>query len=112
MLVWYLIGVGYYDTCFLTLYRIAQRGSSVRSPAFWLLVTVMASNAAWNWLFFRRRDFRLSFFFFVPYSALVAAFLSTLVQRGDWLPAALWAIYTLYLLYALAWAFRVWKLNA
>jgi tryptophan-rich sensory protein len=111
-LVWYTVGIVYYAACFLAVYRIAQRGSSVRSPAFWLLVAVMASNAAWNWLFFRRRDLRLSFFFFIPYSALVAAFLFTLVRHGDWLPTALWAIYTLYLPYALAWGFRVWKLNA
>jgi tryptophan-rich sensory protein len=112
MLVWYIVGIVYYAACFLTSYRIAQRGSSMRSPAFWLLIAVMASNAAWNWLFFRRRDFRLSFFFFVPYSALVAALLFTLLQLGDWLPIALCAIYMLYLPYALAWTFRVWKLNA
>ncbi len=107
---WYIIGAGYYLVCFLLLYRLSVRPSPLQSPAFWLLLVLMALNAGWNWLFFRRGSLRASFLFFVPYCA-VAATLAIALLRFDRVAALVFAAYMSYLPYAIAWTFRVWKLN-
>ena len=71
----------------------------------------MASNAGWNWLFFRQRNLRLAYLFFFPYSLLAIAVVAALLQV-DRLSGMVFAIYLIYLPYALAWSFQVWRLNA
>mgnify|MGYP000129576298 CR=1 FL=1 len=70
----------------------------------------LALNAAWNYLFFRARNLRLSFIANIPYVLLALALLSCLLQFDHW---AAWsfALYLLYQGYALWWGYRVWKLN-
>jgi len=108
--VWYLVGGSYYALCFLSLYRLSSWGPPQRSPAFWLIVILMASNAGWNWLFFRQRNLRLAYLFFFPYSLLAIAVVAALLQV-DRLSGMVFAIYLIYLPYALAWSFQVWRLN-
>jgi tryptophan-rich sensory protein len=87
----------------------------LRSSAFWLILTLMVSNASWNWLFFRQRNLRSAylffFFFFLPYSVLAIAVVAALLQV-DRLSGIAFAIYLIYLPYALAWSFQIWRLNA
>jgi tryptophan-rich sensory protein len=109
---WILIGLAYYSACFFVLWRLLGTGleQTEVTAAFVLLAVIMAANAAFNWFFFRRRDFRTSFWFFVPYAVLVAA-LIVMLSRIDTPSAAVFVIYAAYLPYALAWSFRVWRLN-
>jgi tryptophan-rich sensory protein len=82
----------------------------MRSLGLTLTMVMMAGNVAWNFLFFRRRDLGLSFWFFLPYTALMLVLLYALSQI-DLVSAGIFLIYFLYLPYALAWGYRIWKLN-
>jgi tryptophan-rich sensory protein len=109
---WYFIGLVYYAACFASLYRLVNIGS--RSGTRWLclalLILVMTANATWNFIFFRLRDLGLSFYFFLPYTILVLLLVYSL-SRLDWVSALIFAIYLMYLPYALIWSHRTWKLN-
>jgi tryptophan-rich sensory protein len=108
---WYFIGMAYYAACFASLYRVnIGSGSGTRLLCLALLIIVMAANAAWNFIFFRRRDLRLSFYFFLPYTILVLVLVCAL-SRFDWVSAVIFAIYVMYLPCALVWSHRTWKLN-
>ena len=68
-------------------------------------------NAFWNYLCFRRNDLRLSFFFSAAYTAVaIATFAIAMV--ADRTAALFFLPYTLYLAYANAWGYAVWKLNS
>lgn len=108
--VWYLVGLAYYAACFVILYRLHQAGPVINSLAFWLLIAIMTANAAWNWLFFRRRDLRLAYLSYIPYGVLVAALLIVLFQK-DQRAAIVFLFYAAYLPYTLAWMHQVTKLN-
>ncbi len=110
MTFWYFIAIVYYSACFLAAYRMALRDKVVSDPAFWGLLALMAANAVWNGLFFRRRDFRASFLLSVPYAALVAGLTVGLLMR-DAASAIGLVVYSIYLPYGLAWNWSVWKLN-
>jgi tryptophan-rich sensory protein len=109
---WYFVGVAYYAGCFVSLYRLSSADSAtrMRSAALALVLAVMAANAGWNFIFFRRRDLALSFWFFLPYTLLVLALVYTL-SRINPASAAIFVVYLLYLPYALIWSYRTWKLN-
>lgn len=110
--VWYFVGAVYYATCFTSLYRLKNAGSraEMQSLSLALIIAVMIANAVWNFIFFRRKDFGLSFWFFLPYTITVVALVYTL-SRIDFLSAMIFVIYLLYLPYALVWSHRIWKLN-
>ncbi|MGE5322631.1 MAG: hypothetical protein ACM3SW_07205, partial [Actinomycetota bacterium] len=77
---------------------------------FWILVSVMALNAAWNFFFFRQKDFQKSFRVCAFYSALVLPLLFRLLPQktiASWLLFA----YAVYLPYGCLWTHRVWKMN-
>lgn len=109
---WIAIGLLYYAACFFALTRILAYGleQPVAASAFSTLIVVMAANAAFNWVFFKRRDFRASFYYFFPYAVLVFALIALLGQI-DALAAGAFVAYACYLPYALFWSYRVWKLN-
>jgi len=108
--VWYVIGLGYYAACCLALYRLALRGGVLRQMAFWELIALMAANAAWNGLFFRRQDYRASFILAAVY-ALLAAVLVVTLSRIDRIAALGFVLYAAYLPYGLAWNWRIYRLN-
>jgi len=110
---WIAVGLAYYAVCFFVLWRLLEAGLERTEviASFALLVAIMAANAAFNWLFFRKRDFRASFWFFVPYAVLVAGLIA-LLSRIDLPSMAAVAVYAAYLPYALAWSLFVWRLNA
>jgi len=106
------IAFAYYGAAFVTLWRLfdlRQTGESTILPLI-LLIAMMTLNAAWNFVFFRRRDLRLSFLWFAPYSFVVLLLLWCM-SKIDALAACLLLTYSLYLPYALLWSYRVWKLN-
>jgi tryptophan-rich sensory protein len=109
---WIGIGLLYYLACFFALTRVLAFGlhEPVAAGAFAALVLVMAANAGFNWVFFKRRDFRAAFYYYFPYGALVAV-LIWLLARIEAAPAIAFAAYACYLPYALFWSYRVWKLN-
>lgn len=109
---WIAIGLLYYAACFFALTRVLAYGleQPVAASAFSTLIVVMAANAAFNWVFFKRRDFRASFYYFFPYAVLVFALIALLGQI-DALAAGAFVAYACYLPYALFWSYRVWKLN-
>jgi len=109
---WYFVGLVYYAGCFLATYRLVriQESGSDQALALGLIIAVMTANVAWNFLFFRKKNLTLSFCYFLPYTLLTLALLCALM-RTDRLSAIVFFAYVLYLPYALAWAFKVWKLN-
>ncbi|HJS42464.1 MAG TPA: tryptophan-rich sensory protein [Gemmatimonadales bacterium] len=110
--VWIFIGGVYYAICFVILYRLvaSNRPTPTHNVAFVLVVVLMAANAAWGLLFFRRKDLRASFLAFLPYGFLTLLLIVTLASI-DWISALVLAPYVAYLGYALWWAHRVWLLN-
>jgi tryptophan-rich sensory protein len=107
---WYAIGLIYYAACFAALFGLSRKGGVLQSWTFWVVIAIMMANAGWNWLFFRRRALLVANVFFVPYLILVAGLLISLFGRHT-VAFLLFAIYGIYLPYAFAWSFHVWKLN-
>ncbi len=106
------IAFAYYGAAFVTLLRLfdlRQADQFTLLPMI-LLIAMMTLNLAWNFLFFRRKDLRLSFLLFAPYSLVVLSLLWCM-SKIDVLAACLLLTYSLYLPYALLWSYRVWKLN-
>jgi tryptophan-rich sensory protein len=109
---WIAIGVLYYVVCGILLYRVISGGLAGPSAvgALVLTILVMICNAGWNWLFFRRKDLRVSFLAFFPYGALVLALTVDLFRVDLWAAAAV-TPYLLYLPCATWWGYRLWRLN-
>lgn len=110
---WSIIGFGYYVLFFLIL------NSILGSPPtqYWttttlaIVLALLGSNAAWNWIFFRRKDLWLSLVFYAPYFLLAIALAIALFRICR--PLAIWyLLYVCYLIYATWWGYRVWYLNA
>lgn len=110
--VWVVIGVFYYAICFFILFRILRYDDniSIRYTALALLLVVMAVNAFWNFVFFRRQNLFYSFVLSILYSPVAVALFICLYQF-DYLAALALTPYLLYLIYALIWSYRLWKLN-
>lgn len=109
---WSFIGVAYYVLFFLVLNSLlGSPPTPVWSPAALALAAVLlGANAAWNWVFFRKKDLWLSLVLFVPY-VLAALALALVLYR---LRSPLYAWYLLYigyLAYATWWGISVWRLN-
>ena len=109
---WFAIGAIYYVVCGVVLYRMLRYDGDVivRNLAFVLLMLMMIANALWNYIFFRARNLFVSVIAFGPYIAVTLALIITL-SLFDLIAAGLVFIYSLYLVYATAWAYRLWNLN-
>ena len=109
---WAGIGVIYYGGCLVILRALFSPGliSPLNVPAIGLVLVMMGWNAAWNYVFFRRQDFRVSWLLTPPYSLVV---LLTLVVVWRTRPSAVvWLIpYGLYQVYANFWVYSIWRLN-
>jgi len=110
--IWVGIGFFYYLVCFLILHRLLSDGLSRRltSVAFALMLVVMLFNAAWNYLFFRRRSVRASFVALFPYAALILT-LAGLLLGFDPIGAGILLPYLVYLTYVTWWTYRLWRIN-
>lgn len=111
LVVWFIIGGLFYVVCFTVSYRLFRLPDSTsRDAGIALLVCMMLMNALWNYLFFRARDLFLSFVAYLPYCVVaVALFLLTL--QLDRIAALSLLPYILYLSYAIAWGYGLWKRN-
>jgi tryptophan-rich sensory protein len=109
MPVWYAVGFFYYTMCFAVVYRTTASGRREAVPLM-LIAALMAANAGWNLIFFRLRSLRLSFWFYVPYIALMAALIRAL-WSVDRVSTTLLLIYSAYLPYALVWSYFIMKFN-
>ena len=110
--VWSAIGAGYYVLFFFILRSLLGDPPTPywTSLALTLAAVLLGANAIWNWIFFRKKDYRLSFVFFLPYLILAAALAAVLRIIGS--PLLRWyALYLAYLVYATWWGYRVWRLN-
>jgi tryptophan-rich sensory protein len=113
ILVWTLIGLGYYAICFFALYRLAARLKDEGALAFLpvaLLLALMTANTCWNFVYFRRHDLRLAFWYSVGYVPLTVALVIALL-RVDTTAAIGFIAYVAYLPYALWLFYKTWKLN-
>ena len=110
--VWYIIGVFYYVIFFFLLYRIFrdEEEATLRNASLAMVLVMMAVNAGWNYVFFRKQDLFLSFIPFAFYPFLAIALFITLLQFDTAAACALGA-YLVYLVYAVSWSYRLWKLN-
>jgi tryptophan-rich sensory protein len=109
--VWFVIGGLFYAVCFTVLYRLFNLPrSGLRDAALALLVGMMLMNAMWNYVFFRVRNLCLSFVAFLPYGLMAVALFGVTLQL-DRFAALVLLPYILYLGYAVAWGFRLWKEN-
>jgi len=109
---WSVIGGGYYVLFFFVLKSLLDR-PPIRdwtSVGLSLAVGLLVANASWNWIFFRKKNLRLSYFFFVPY-LLVALMLAAVFQRIRSQVLGWYSLYLAYLVYATWWARGVWHLN-
>jgi tryptophan-rich sensory protein len=110
--VWYIIGVLYYGTFFLVVYRILTRGnnSSLANMTLALVLAMMLANALWNYLFFRAQKLFVSVLvtFLAPIMDLLL--LVCLIQLDR---VAAWALipYLMYRVFSLWWAYGLWKMN-
>ena len=106
-----IIAAFYYVICFTLLYLLFSLASTpLRNGALALLLGMMLANALWNYFFCRRRNLFIAYVMGFPYS-LAALALFILLLRLD-RTAAWWLLpYVLYLVYANAWGYLLWKLN-
>ena len=111
LLVWLVIGGAYYIICYVILFRLlASELAAGHRAALALVMALMMANAAWNFVFFRRKDLRASFLAFLPYT-LVAVALMLILAGIDRTSALVLTPYLLYLCYSVWWSYRVWVLN-
>ena len=107
--VWVLIGIAWYGTCFVGLVRLLPFWPGQKLPVI-LLVALLLANGAANIPLFRLRRLDLALVFFVPYWALLAAFIWKACPL-DRLTCALFAAYAVYQLYAAVWGYQLLRMN-
>ena len=110
---WVAIGGLYYVASGLIAYRLLRLGTAQPgvTGALALLALVLIANAAWNLVFFRRRDLRRSAQLSIGYAVLALA-LGAALFRVDRASGWLWLAYLAYLIYGTSWVLAVRRLNA
>jgi tryptophan-rich sensory protein len=109
---WVVIGAAYYAICCAVLYRLFSLASAVeqRTWALALLGAILFINALWNYFFFRTRNLFHAFVIGIPYSVFAVVLFVILLDLDR--QAAWWLLpYLVYLFYANAFGYRIWKLN-
>jgi translocator protein len=108
-----IVGVVYYVLVATVLYRILvhvdDRRGRVTSLA--LTISVMFLNELWNYGFFGLQSTLVGFLGLAVFLIPVTALLLTL-RTYERFSAALVAVYWIWVLYDLAWAFALWRLNS
>jgi tryptophan-rich sensory protein len=112
MWAWFIIGFVYYVLFFLTLNSLL--GSlpmpGWTSAALALVAVLLGANAIWNWIFFRKKDLRLSVVLSALYILVAIALAIALFRLRN--PLAGWyLIYVGYLAYSTWWVYSLWRLN-
>jgi tryptophan-rich sensory protein len=107
--LWALIALMYYAICFFVIFRLREYAPEARNT-FVLVIAVMAANSFWNYLYFRLRKLQAVFQYSAGYAVLACVLLISLAIT-DKIAAIAFAIYVLYLPYALMLFYRTWQLN-
>ncbi len=109
---WSIVGLGYYVVFFVVLHSLLGRTPTPgwTGAALALVAVLLAANAVWNWLFFRRKDLWISFAFSVPYALLAITLAWVLFRIGSQM-AGWYLLYIIYLAYGTWWGYGVWRLN-
>jgi translocator protein len=109
--VWVGIGLMYYVTCLILLSRlIGNLGSPLRRLAVALVIVLLLANAAWNFVFFRRKDVQGAVVVSLSYG-VVALVLAVVLFEVDRVGAWVFLPYVLYLVYATWWILELRRLN-
>ena len=109
---WSIVGLAYYLLFFFVLSSLLGSPPTPGwTPAALVLAGfLLATNAIWNWFFFRKKDLRLSLILFVPYGIAALALALALYRLRS--PLFGWyLLYPVYLVYATWWTLAVWRLN-
>lgn len=107
--LWAIIGAGWYLICFTSLVRLIPLAGEQRVPLVLLLLLMLANGAA-GIVQLRMKRFDLALWIMLPYAGLVLAFLWT-VRPLDRVSFLLFLGYAIYLIYAAAWGWSLWRLN-
>ena len=110
--VFFLVGSLYYMLAAVVLYRILARIDNPRGRAisFGLTVGVLLLNELWNYGFFGLRSTLAGFLGIAVFLALLTA-LVVVLRRYERISAWLLVPYYLWVLYDLAWTYKLWRLN-
>lgn len=107
-----MIGGAYYLIFGFVVYRLLRidSDSALWHAALALVLFMMTVNALANYIIFRLRDLRLSFFVGAFFPVMDTALFLCLIQLDK---DAAWALapYLVYRIYAVWWGFALWKLN-
>ncbi len=109
----YVVGAVYYLLFATVLYRILTRvdNRKGRVTSLVLTISVLFLNELWNYLFFGLESTLAGFLgiavFLVPLTALLLT-----LRAYERFSARLVAVYWIWVLYDLAWAFALWRLNS
>lgn len=106
---WVVIGIAWYGICFVALVRLLPFWADHHVPVI-LLAALMLANGAANILGFRMGRLDLAFYFLFPYWLLLGAFIWS-AWPLDRLTAGLFAIYSVYQVYAAFWCYQLWRMN-
>lgn len=110
--MWVSIGIAYYVLFFLLVRSLLTE----KPIGYWtgtaivLTALLLILNASWNWVFFRKKNLRWSFLFFGPYMTFALLLAIVLQRLGN--PLFPWyLLYLAYLVCAMWWSYRLWRLN-
>jgi benzodiazapine receptor len=109
----YIVGAVYYLLFATVLYRVLVHIDSLRGRATSLALTigVLFLNELWNYGFFGLESTLAGFLGLAVFLVPVTALLLTL-RAYERFSARLVAVYWIWVLYDLAWAFALWRLNS
>jgi benzodiazapine receptor len=108
----YLVALFYYVGGAVVLYRVLVRiyDRKGRTVSLVLVICVMLLNELWNYLFFGLRSTLAGFLGMIVFLVPLTAFLLALRRYGGF-SARLVAAYYVWVLYDLALAYELWRLN-
>jgi len=109
---WIVIGLFYYAICFMVLTRLLEMNGprSGQYSATVLMIVLLGLNALFNYLLFRLRNLPAALLFYIPYD-LVAVALQICLFRLDSRAGCIFVPYVVYLVFANAWGYQLWRLN-
>ncbi|HET7479483.1 MAG TPA: TspO/MBR family protein [Rubrobacteraceae bacterium] len=108
----YIVGAVYYVLFITVIYRVIVHvhDRRRRMVSLALTVCVLFLNELWNYVFFDLQSTLAGFLgiagFLVPLTALLLT-----LRRYERFSAGLVAVYWIWVLYDLAWAFELWRIN-
>jgi translocator protein len=108
-----IVGAIYYVLFAIVLYRIPVHvdGRRGRVTSLALTISVMFLNKLWNYGFFGLESTLVGFLGMAVFPVPVTALLLTL-RAHERFSAGLVTVYWIWVLYDLAWAFALWRLNS